>query len=281
MAHYKNALEYDATLAWIDKASPSAFAEILHLPLQQASRIHSELQQTTFKAISSVCQLHDISIHTRFDDSYPHLLRHIFAPPHVLYVKGRKNWPPRTKALSVVGSRHPSPAVRPALKHVLPPLVERNWCIVSGMAYGADRIAHEIAMHSCGMTIAVLGSGINHIYPRAHTNLAQRIVQQGWLVSEYPPNTPPRKWHFPARNRVISGLSQGVLIAEAKQRSGSLITAHYAVEQNRDVYVIPGSIYEPYAIGSNELIRDGATPVFTASDIDENVSLEAINPSIV
>ncbi len=214
----------------------------------------------------------DHHIITRDDPNYPALLQQISAAPPVLFVKGQ------LKALSqpqigIVGSRNASVDGRQSAGYFARQLTAQGVTVTSGLALGIDGYAHDGALHAGGNTIAVLGAGLKHIYPARHKGLAQRITEQGALVSEFHPDAKPIAAHFPRRNRIISGLSLGVLVVEAAERSGSLITARYATEQNREVFVVPGLIDNPLARGSNQLIRQGACLVQNVEDI-----LSELNP---
>ncbi len=200
---------------------------------------------------------------------YPPLLHEIADPPALLFVEGD----PRIlsfRHIALVGSRNPSPTGLKAARDFAEALVSAGFGIVSGLALGIDAAAHRGALDGGGITAAVAGSGPDRIYPRQHRTLAAEIVAGGGtLVSEFPPGTEPKAGHFPRRNRIISGLSLGTLVVEAAARSGSLITARLAVEQNRDVFAVPGSIYSPLARGCNELIQQGAKLVQSVADIVE------------
>ncbi len=167
--------------------------------------------------------------------------------------------------LAVVGSRQATPYGKNAIRLLFPELIENGVIIVSGLAKGIDALAHESAIKNDGKTIAVIAGGLYHIYPKENMNLALEMMKTQLVVSEYPPDTKPLKWHFPARNRIISGLSIGTFIIEAKRKSGSLITANYAVNEGREVFSLPGSIFNPYSIGTNDLIQQGAKLVTKCS----------------
>jgi len=207
--------------------------------------------------------------------SYPHLLREIPAPPPVLYVKGTLTeedaW-----AIAVVGTRRASAYGREVTRNLTRTLARSGITIVSGLARGIDAVGHKTALGAGGRTIAVLGCGIDRIYPPEHRKLAQEIVAHGALVSDYPLGTEPEGRNFPPRNRIISGLSLGVLITEAGKGSGALITADFAAEQGRDVFAVPGSITMRGSAGTNALIQDGAKVVLTPADILEELNLTMV-----
>ena len=183
-----------------------------------------------------------ITVLTWDHGAYPPLLREIYAPPPVLFVKGKLE--SFTKhACGVVGTRKPTQYGRSAAALIVKQLVEKKIVIVSGLAHGIDTVAHQTCLDNGGVTIAVLGGGVDTVYPAANKKLAERIAETGALVSEFDLGTEPEGYHFPRRNRMISGLSVGVLVVEAPKKSGSLITANYALQQGRDVFAVPGSIF--------------------------------------
>jgi DNA processing protein len=200
------------------------------------------------------------------EERYPALLRAIHDPPALLYVRGAL---PAGEALAVVGARQASSAGRQLTLDTCRELASRGIVIVSGLARGIDTAAHQGALEGHGPTVAVLGCGIDRIYPPENSRLFHRILEQGAILSEYPPATPPLPGHFPGRNRIISGLSRGVLIVEAAEGSGSLITADFALEQGREVFAVPGAVFAPTSQGVNRLLKDGARLVTEARDILE------------
>jgi DNA processing protein len=208
----------------------------------------------------------NIQIITIFDHEYPKLLKHIYNPPLVLYCKGNIQLL-QNQSLAVVGTRNPSTYGIQATKKFVSELVEANYSIVSGLARGIDYIAHKTCMEQNGQTIAILGSGFSQIYPREHKNIAKKMAESHLLLSEYPPNTKPQKRYFPERNRIISGVSIGTLVIEAREKSGSLITADLALNEGREVFAVPGSIFSEPSKGTNNLIQQGAKLIQSVSDI--------------
>ena len=216
-------------------------------------------------------------------DQYPEALLQTEDPPLLLFVQGPVAlqqsdlpWFPYPQSLAMVGSRNPSAQGVINAREMAQALAEQGLCIVSGLARGIDAAAHEGALKAsrndgCPLTIAVVGTGLDQVYPRAHTALAQQIAQRGLVISEYPLGSEPLPRHFPQRNRIISGLSQGTLVVEAALKSGSLITARLASEQGREVFAIPGSIHAPQAKGCHALLRQGAKLVETAEDVLEEL----------
>ncbi|HSB95882.1 MAG TPA: DNA-processing protein DprA [Spongiibacteraceae bacterium] len=197
---------------------------------------------------------------------YPPLLLEISDPPPLLFVAGDTACLSLPQ-LAVVGSRRPSLQGLADAAGFAASLAQAGFVVTSGMAYGIDAAAHKAVLEVGGKTIAVLGCGIDRVYPPEHRQLATAIRASGALISDFPLGTPPRAAHFPSRNRIISGLSLGVLVVEAALRSGSLVTARLALEQNREVFAIPGSIHNPVSQGTNTLIRNGATLVQEADEI--------------
>ena len=179
--------------------------------------------------------------------------------------------------LAIVGSRNPTPQGEVNAREFAQTLAGAGLCVVSGLALGVDGAAHEGALRAGGNTIAVVGTGLDRVYPKKHLGLAHRIAQQGLLISEFPLGTPPLNANFPKRNRIISGLSQGVLVVEAALKSGSLITARLASEQGKDVFAIPGSIHSPQSRGCHWLIKQGAKLVETAQDVLEELRIASFS----
>lgn len=201
------------------------------------------------------------------DPAYPRVLKEIADPPLILYKKGNFSEDDRN-AIAVVGTRHPSFYGRTQAKRFSQELASKGLTIVSGLARGIDRIAHEAALGvSYGRTIAVMGCGLDIIYPKEHEELFRIIAGRGVVLSEYPLGTPPLPENFPKRNRILSGLSYATLVIEAHSRSGSLITAHQAVEQGREVFAVPGPVDQLTSHGTHRLIREGAVLVETPGDI--------------
>ena len=236
-----------------------------------AARLRSPPAEAADAALAWAEQ-EDAHILTLEDPRYPPLLKELGDAPVVLYVRGDPA-ALMDPQLAMVGSRNPTPACRDTTRAFARHLAACGLTITSGLAVGVDGAAHAGALEA-GRSIAVLGTGPDRVYPAAHRDLARRISHQGALVTELPPGSGPKGENFPRRNRVISGLSLGVLVTEAALKSGSLITARHAMEQGREVFAIPGSIHNPLARGCHALIRDGAKLVETAQDVlEELVSL--------
>jgi len=212
------------------------------------------------------------------DSRYPPKLKEIYDYPPLLYIRG--NFMPRQDdpCLAVVGTRRPSIYGRQVAEEITTDLAKSKITVISGLARGIDSIAHRAALGVGGKTIAVLASGLDIIYPAENARLAQAIMEQGALVSEHPLGIKPRAENFPLRNRIMSGLSLGVLVVEARERSGALITALQALEQNREVFAIPGSILSPASRGTNHIIQEGAKLVRNCTDIIEELNLSVAAP---
>ena len=217
--------------------------------------------------------IREISINQK---EYPQLLKQIHDPPEILYVRGNINVLD-TQALAVVGTRKISEYGKLATPHIVSDLSASGLTIISGMAHGVDTLAHKAALDAGGLTVAVLGTGIDDvtIYPADNLGLAHRIIRSGGaIISEYPPGTHGTPFSFPKRNRIISGMSCGVVVIEADEKSGSLITARCALDQNRDVFAVPGSIFSKSSRGTNEIIKKGAKLISLAEDILEEYDIQ-------
>jgi DNA processing protein len=208
------------------------------------------------------------------EPSYPAALREIYDPPAVLYVRGTWPLPVSAPRLAIVGSRSATPAATSLARRMAADLAAAGVLIVSGLARGIDAAAHRGAVEACGYTLAVLGSGLDRMYPAEHADLAMKIARRGAVVSEFPFGTAPLPGHFPRRNRIIAGCSQTVVVVEAAARSGALSTARQALDEGRDVLAVPGHPSSAQAVGTNQLIRDGARLVRHGQDIAEELGLD-------
>jgi DNA processing protein len=212
------------------------------------------------------------------EPTYPTLLKEVYDPPLCLFVRGTLD--NITCPLAVVGARKTTPYGRQITQEIVSPLARAGVTIISGLAFGIDSVAHNSALEAQGITVAVLGGGIDTqtIYPRQHISLVKKIIAHGGaVISEYPPGTEPTRFSFPKRNRIIAGMSLGTLVIEAGKKSGSLVTAHYALDTNRDVFAIPQNITSKTSIGTNEIIKQGAHIVTTHTDILEILHLQDVS----
>ncbi|MFC0558618.1 DNA-processing protein DprA [Halalkalibacter alkalisediminis] len=260
-------LQRDNHLKLIYDYSIHQWQTLFQLSPKNANSVFKHLHSCTPQQLLNYFHKNNIHIITIEDQEYPLLLKQIFDPPFVLYAMGRIEVLFDNRRLAVIGTRVPSEFGVAAVAKLVPPLAEKGWTIVSGLAKGIDSITHSYTINTSGHTIAVLGSGFNYMYPKENIGLFLKLSQKHLVLTEYPPHTPPRKWHFPARNRIISGLSHAVLVIEAKEKSGSLITADQALEQGRDVFAVPGSIFSEQSKGTNYLIQQGAKLITSEEDI--------------
>ena len=261
--------------------SPSGILEAspkqLHRMPQIGSSIISELQHIKSLDFGTTqiaqCRSAGVQIISLWDARYPALLKKIDDPPVFLFVKGDLSIL-ENPALAIVGTRSPSEYGKQVAEKLVADLVAKNFVTVSGFARGIDTIVHAVTIKRGGLTAAVVGCGLDVIYPPENKKLAQALPSQGVFISEFPMGTKPDAMNFPRRNRIISGLSLGTIIVEARKKSGALITANLALEQNREVFAIPGSIFSPLSQGPHELIKEGAKLVFSIDDILEEVSVQ-------
>ena len=201
------------------------------------------------------------------DYNYLRDLPHIPDPPKKLFIRGKLP-AKRVKTVAIVGTRKPSAYGREIATKIASECAKNSIVVVSGLALGIDSIAHRAAIDSGGKTIAILANGVDKIYPRSHEDLGQKILQtNGAILSEYPNNTPARPWQFLARNRIVSGLADAVVIIEAASRSGTLSTANHALDQGKEIFAVPGNITSPLSAGCNQLIKNGANPLTSVEDL--------------
>lgn len=211
---------------------------------------------------------------------YPALLAELHDPPARLYVRGGPADVLGLPAVAIVGARSCSAYGAQVARELARELAAAGVVVVSGLARGVDGEAHRGALAAGGLTVAVLGCGIDRDYPRAHAPLAGRIVESGAVVSEYPPGVEPSPWRFPARNRIVAGLAGATVVVEARERSGALITADFALELGREVFAVPGEITSALSAGTNDLVRQGATPLLRAEDVLDALGLECARPGL-
>ncbi|MFS0865118.1 DNA-processing protein DprA [Fredinandcohnia sp. 179-A 10B2 NHS] len=272
-------LQLDPTLSTINKYPSNFFEKYLSLSKYQVEIFLKDLHSVSIQSMLKKYSATNIKVITVFDEEYPIQLKQVFDPPWVIYATGNPQILHNEKLLSVVGSRIPSDKSFKSMEKLLVPLIKENWSIVSGLARGIDTMAHQLAISNGGKTVAVIAGGLNHVYPRENKELALNIQKNHILISEYPPNMRPEKWQFPMRNRIISGLSKGTLVIEAKEKSGSLITADQALQQGREVFAVPGSILEETSRGTNKLIQSGAKLVLSSEDILSEIHISRKNNS--
>ena len=244
----------------------------LHLPSRTVDNLLAARAKLDLDAEMAKAEQMGISLISWDDPAYPARLKEIAAAPPLLYVRGEitaeDDW-----AIGIVGTRGPTAYGREATSQLAQGLAASGVTVVSGMARGIDSVAHKATLDAGGRTIAVLGCGVDIIYPPEHRALAEHIIASGALVSDYPIGTKPDAINFPPRNRIISGLSLGIIVVEAGLKSGALITKEFALEQGREVFAVPGSIFSAQSAGPNDLLRQGARPVTKAADVLEQLHL--------
>jgi DNA processing protein len=251
--------------------------ELEHAERILGDKLYEQLQasksEESLKKAEEILKTPGLQVHTLLCPGYPDILKTIYDPPPVLYCMGqalRTDLP----TIAVVGSRRSSEYGRMSAKKVAFELAQAGAAVVSGMARGIDSMAHRGALEAeNGYTIAVLGCGVDYIYPPENAGLYKSILQRGTVISEYPPGTNPSPGNFPARNRIISGLSYGTLVIEAGLKSGAIITVDCALEQGREVYALPGNVNSPFSQGTNKLLKEGAKMVTSVDDILEDLSM--------
>ncbi len=262
-------LRFDPTLKKIYTMSVKELHSRFAIPLKKAHLFYETLHNKEQKKML-IQDLKKYKIITIVDEVYPTMLRTIKDAPLVIYALGDLRLLKKEPALAVIGTRKPSNEAKYKLDYMIKPLLNENWVIVSGMARGIDGYAHQLALEYGANTIAVLGGGFEYIYPKEHTSLFKEITDKALVISEYPPDTKPAKYHFPERNRIISGLTFGTLVIEAMEKSGTMITVEQALDQGRDVFAVPGSPLLPQTRGCHRLIQDGAKLTQDADDIRED-----------
>ncbi|MEG0260240.1 MAG: DNA-processing protein DprA [Lysinibacillus sp.] len=266
-------LSPDDLLKDFHRATASDIATALQMPVQKAEQLMQSYRRSITMPLEEAYAKADIVALPYTHPFYPRHLFELVNPPAVLYVKGKLSLLTNTKRVAIIGSRKATSYSKTAMDYILPPLIEKRYTIVSGLAKGADTLAHVGALKYGGQTIAVLGHGFHHLYPKENAELANKIASEHLLLTEYPPYMKPEKWHFPMRNRIISGLSQALVVTESTLRSGTLITTELALEQGKDVFVVPGPIDSEQSQGTNKLLIEGAIPVVNGYQIVEMLEL--------
>ena len=251
-------------------AAPSQLRDVPGVGPKLMRKITAARREVDAEGVIGLCQSAGVTILTEADESYPALLHEIHDPPGVLFVRGGFQ-PPDALAIAIVGTRHASQYGLGQAERLASSMARAGLTVISGLARGVDAAAHRGALAAGGRTVAVLGSGVLNVYPPEHERLAEEVTAAGALISEAPPRAEPLSGAFPQRNRLISGLALGVIVVEAAQRSGALITARHAAEQGREVFAVPGRVDQRTSRGCHQLIRDGARLVETADDVLEEL----------
>ena len=259
----------DLALAW--NATPIELARA-GLGLKVIERIVQARANVDLEKLWARIEAQGIKILTWEDEAYPQRLKEIDQPPPVLYIRG-EYLPDDLYAVAIVGTRRVTAYGRQITEELAAYLATNGITVISGLARGVDGIAHQTALKAGGRTIGVLGSGVDKIYPPEHRGLAEKIMERGAIISDYAPGTAPDASNFPPRNRIVSGLSLAVVVVEAGETSGALITAEFAAEQGREVFAVPGSILAPQSKGTNKLIQNGALPLLSVNDLMQALNL--------
>ncbi|MBB4823944.1 DNA processing protein [Sporosarcina luteola] len=262
--------EIDPNLEKLAANNPEQLSRLLNITQRKAGQISARLQELDHTPFDLLYGREGITPIPFTHPHYPQNLKRLIDPPSVLYAKGDVSLLHHSAKIAIIGSRKATDYSRQALSFITPPLVKHGVVIVSGLARGADAFAHEAAMTYGGKTIAVLGSGHFHVYPKENAELALRIEKDHLLLTEYPPYVQPAKWTFPMRNRIISGLSDAVVVTESAEKSGTMSTVDHALDHGKAVYAVPGPITSPLSMGPNKLIDEGAKPVWNGFQIVEN-----------
>ncbi|MEN6459029.1 MAG: DNA-processing protein DprA [Thermoguttaceae bacterium] len=263
-------LERFGSAASVLAAAPSQLREVQGVGEKLARKIAETDPSIDIEAEIAFCREQGIDILTESDTGYPRALREIYNPPGVLFVRGKMK-PADALAVGIVGTRHGTQYGLRQAQRLAAGLARAGLTVISGLARGIDAAAHRGALEAGGRTIAVLGSGVLNVYPPEHEALATEVAGQGAVLSESPPKTEPLAGMFPQRNRLISGLSLGIVVVEAAERSGALITARHAMEQGREVFAVPGNVDSRASRGCHQLLRDGAKLVESVDDVLEEL----------
>jgi len=264
---------------------PIEFLEKQNSPLEDISFIstpardylQSSKDPENWQKVAGIIEKFHINFTTILDDNYPYILKKIPDPPIWLFYRGELKESDFTRSLGVVGTRKPSNYGKVQCQKIVSELVEQKITIISGLAYGIDAIAHSTTVRQKGRTIAVLGTGVEQIYPPGNRQLAEKILGNGVILSEYLPGSKINLWNFPTRNRLISGISQGTFVVEGGKKSGAMITARYAREQQRTVFTLPADINRESSAGSNLLLQKGGYAVLKSDDILNTLGFSTVN----
>ena len=262
----------DLESAW--NAATNELAEA-GLGLKLIERVVRARDGVDLNKVWATIEKQGITILTWQDETYPQRLKEIDQPPPVLYIRG-EYLPDDLFAVAIVGTRRVTPYGRQITEELSSFLAANGMTVISGIARGVDAVAHQAALKAGGRTIAVLGSGVDKIYPPEHRALAEQMIERGAIISDYAPGTPPDASNFPPRNRIISGLSMAVVVVEAGETSGALITAEFAAEKGREVFAVPGSILAPQSKGTNKLIQNGALPLLNVNDLMQALDITRV-----
>lgn len=262
-------LKEDPHLNNLNYMNPLKLAKLLKMTIEKTTKLlidFNHVRHTNWAEYYRQKSIHPVLF---FSSNYPLTLLEVYDPPAVLYCKGDITILPKRKKLAIVGSRKSTNYSQKSLEHILPVLISQDIVIVSGLARGADQMAHSTTMKLRGSTIAVLGNGLDFVYPREHHTIQKYMEEHQLVITEYPPYMGPKKWHFPMRNRIISGLSDAILVTEAAIGSGTMSTVDYGLNHGKNIFSIPGNIFSTLSGGPHMLIQLGATPIWSGQQIIE------------
>lgn len=269
----QNLLTNIESLQHLQDIPTNILAKILGFTENKAQALVANYLRLSNMCLNDYYKKHQITTIPYTSELYPKSLLQLVDPPTVLYAKGDVQLLTADRKIACIGSRNATNYSIIGLQSILPALLQQQYVIVSGLARGADTFAHEATITYQGKTIAVLGHGFFHIYPKENKMIADHIATHHLLLSEYPPYIGPKKWQFPMRNRIISGLSDALVVTEAALKSGTLITTEHALDHGKDVFVVPGPIHSEQSKGTNKLLKEGAIPVWNGQQIIEELQM--------
>lgn len=264
-------LEIDPELANCEHMSTLQLSKLLKLSNERASKVKDTYLKALGTPLIQAYTNHGITPLPFDHPNYPKQLSTLYDPPTILYAKGRLNYLLQEHHVAVIGARNATDYSKAAMQYILPPLVKHDIVIVSGLAKGADAMAHQFTHELGGKTIGIIGHGHFHRYPKENQLLYDIMEKHHLTISEYPPYVTPQKWYFPMRNRLISGLSDAVVVTEAKEKSGTVITLQLALDNGKDVFCVPGPITSQLSLGPNQSLLEGAKPVWNGFQILEEL----------
>lgn len=247
------------------------WSQLLNLPIEKAVTLTPKYAEISNLPIIELLKQIDCIPIPYFHPNYPEELKQLCDPPAVLYTKGNLELLRKSPRVGIIGSRKATNYSKKALDFIVPPLVDNHIPIVSGLAQGADTMAHQSAIDYGGHTIGVLGHGFSHMYPKENKKIAEEMAKDHLLITEYPPYFPPAKWTFPMRNRIISGLSNALVITESVERSGTMSTVDHALDHGKEIFAVPGAIDSPLSAGPNKLLNEGAKPLWSGFQIIDSL----------
>ncbi|PIC65645.1 DNA-protecting protein DprA [Sporosarcina sp. P13] len=264
-------LEENPSLDDLESYSNAHWNHLFDLSKEKASRFSEQYKEISrFPLIELLENMNCIPIPS-FHPDYPKELKQLCDPPAILYSMGNRKLLKKQPRVGIIGSRKATSYSKKALDFIVPPLVDHGIPIVSGLAAGADTLAHRAAIDYGGDTIGVLGHGFSHMYPKKNEKIAQEMAENHLLVTEYPPYFSPAKWTFPMRNRIISGLSNALVITESVERSGTMSTVEHALDHGKEIFAVPGAIDSPLSAGPNKLLDEGAKPLWSGFQIIDSL----------